>query len=352
MMAKKQANKVQIYPLKRFSKFVIDNVWRFNSGDLNVSTYIDTGIALIDSTIKNINEIQSEDVAALALGDLGMFASSLAYREISLEKMQGLLCALTNLGTVTGLPPRDNYYSYTELNPPGYAARTYLGSIEEKRLIVLNRMFRHHFYIIQKNIKALITGPSWNTYEQLINAHSAFTSTRNIIRLMLSVRQEISPEFYFNFRKFSKPFLVPGSKWEGPDGKITEFVPKLDFADSNITIIDILLYGIDDVYKNHLKAVHPHFPNAKKQIISVISKLPCLSDRFSNETGAHKVKDLVIQVYKNLWIWRSSHNEGVTSHLRKYNKGLLDDKKSFEYDEKLKYFIERSKEHYTKLLTR
>lgn len=346
-------NNESIYPLGSFSRFVVEELHVFNTASVDVTDLIRRGMQLLpsDDVIGGV-VAHSEDRAALALGDLGMFASSLAVKGINLnEQLPALVRQLIVLGKCTGLPPRDTYYSFTELNPPGKDARTFVGTEDERRFIYYNGEFVREFRKAISAIRGLLGEERWGESIQRERAQTAAQSMEIIARLMLEVRGKVAPSYFIDTAIFASPFEVGDTIWIDKHGNPTTLIPKSQSADINISLTDALLYGIDADYALHLhNKIYPHLPNSKRALLQEIefSQPDSLADRFLKEPTDEQttaVKDELIKVYKGMWQWRSLHNSAVSTHIRSNNRGLRPDG-TFSYDKMLLDFRERSKTFY------
>lgn len=345
----------EMYPLGRFSQFVIHDLPRFNQQGSNgdISAFFNKGVALLPDTSKIAETIMdSVDTAASVLGDIGMFASTLNRNGLAVSSSSRLVDNLLLLGSRTGLPPRDNYYSYTERNSPGADARTYTGHPEEHLMVFYNQQFCSEFGTTADTLTELVRNGEWPSPTIDAKIQAAAGSLARTNRLMLAVRQNVSSEVFSASRKFTAPIEIPGASWL-IDGKPTTHVTNID-ADSNIALIDLILYGSDETHARYLQQLYPHFPTFRRQLFEelVSSDFQSIEECFVSEEAnlPDTVRDGIVDIFKQMWSWRSMHNSAVTTHLRMKGKGQNPHAPGFEYDEKLLRLLNRSKNGYQRVL--
>lgn len=344
-----------LYPLGKFSEFVVRDLPRFNQhASSDVAEFFNKGNTLLpdSSAIIEVAE-ESEDAGASALGDLGMFAATLNRRGLPVAFSPRLLEHLLLLARKTGLPPRDNYYSYTERNSPGAYARTYTGHSEEHLMVFYNEHFSALFGSVARTLISLVHADGWQSVALDTKVQEAANNLSETKDLMLAVRQSVSPEVFSASRKFTVPIDIPGAIWRDDEGQPTTAVTNID-ADSNIALIDLLLYGHDDLHLAYLQQLYPYFPVSRKQVFEelVIGDFPSIEDRLMDERGEllFSTQKAFVEIFKQMWGWRVMHNSAVTTHLRTKAKGQNPDGSGFEYDQKLRRLLNRSKNGYQRVV--
>lgn len=337
----------QLYPLGEFSHFVVHDLPTYNNDDRTGSELLQRGEALLPSAAQHIAAtLNNETRAAQILGDLGMYAAMLHRKGVNIAQSPQLIHHLLYLSRITGLPPRDNYYAYTELNPPGPAARTYTGRDEEYRMVEYNRSFTNQFRQIIADLNMIAVTEDWTTDTMQHISYDAGRRMEATADLMLLVRKTVSPQLFFDFRAFSKPIDFGAALWVNEQGDLTNFVHKNDTADANIAIIDAMLYGVNDKHMAYLQTQYPHFPLSRRNDINaIVGNKIALIERIQQEYSVQAIETVaqLAKVFHGLWRWRSLHNSAASTHLRVFGKGRNPNSDGFEFDERLNSLQVRSK---------
>lgn len=309
--------------------------------------------ALLPST-EELSQICSSDErrSCVILGDIGMLALTLTRNGIDVEfEYPELVELLEFLSRVTGLPPRDNYYSYTDLNLEGGVYRTYTGSEQEKLLVLKTLEIKRSLataIIGLRELSTLLLNGDFGGLEQKLFILSNLT--KEAFDSLQQIRVGVDPNTFDLRRRILKtPIFLSRTKWEGASTVNSNgryLIPNNNDTDSSFPIIDAILYPSDDRFATYVRSMYPYFPfSVRNQIeidLSQTSLFELASMRW-DQLGSVEQESL-IQIYDTIYMWRAMHNAATTSHLRRFGRGRKQEpEKGFFYDERLYWLQNRSK---------
>lgn len=286
----------------------------------------------------------NQEKALATTRDLGFLAASLVRNEVLLrDQTPQLEVALLVLSEKTGEPPRDTVYSYSYRNPNGDRMRTFTATPEERMFIEATQQG------IESTIQTFRDLSTTRCLRSMpedfgVKVANANRSFEKMVRAMVDVRKEISPEFFTNeLRPFFPPMKVGDSLYFAPGG-----------AQMPLLLVDMEIWGsdVDDPkYLAYLSDNTQYLPRELRDpVLSLLGQDSLITKMEFGDYSSESARE-VFRLVNGLLRFRNPHFKTAVENMKIRPEGA---KGSGGYDtevlEMLVEYTHRARERVEKLL--
>lgn len=245
-----------------------------NLPDFNAAKNVGEIILATEASLEQLPEELNEEESIAALRDFDFLVSSLIRHGVEpVEAVDGLGQGLQHIATITQTVPRGSVSTYTTANPIDDRMRTFTGTPEEKVFIKE----------VTNSAQALDTAMySFGAEGYAAGLHDTSRALDEMIRSILIVKREVSPEFFTNnLRPYFDAMTVNGQRYLGSGG-----------AQLQLVGIDYLLWGVGDENQTYRTFFNENFAymtprqreNVQKALarqdnMSIVDHLTTFNDR-------------------------------------------------------------------------
>lgn len=225
---------------------------------LNSTKDVGKIILATEASLDQLPDELNEEESIAALRDFDFLVSSLIRHGVEpVDSVHGLNEGLQHIAAITHTVPRGSVSTYTTANPIDERMRTFTGTAEEKVFITE----------VTNSARALDTAMySFGTDGYATGLHNTSQALDTMIRSILIVKKEVSPEFFTNnLRPYFDAMTVNGQRYLGSGG-----------AQLQLVGIDFLLWGVNDPNQTYQAFFNENFaymtPRQRESVSKALAK--------------------------------------------------------------------------------